>query len=86
MHSVRQIDYTGHTTPRATRVGELSQMDGWDAQVTSLLGNKHMLDMIDEYSSDIEVYFAKMKSDFPRCELLLIFGTRNAWRKMSSHL
>ena len=49
----------------ATRVGELTQMDGWDAGLVSLLGNRYMIDFYDAYSTDIEFHFAKKKSDFP---------------------
>ena len=51
--------------PMADRVGALTQIDGWDAGVVSLLGNRYMLDCIDSYSTDIEIYFAKKKSEFP---------------------
>ena len=54
------------TTPRATRFGELTQIDGWDAQCKSLLGNRYMLDFFDAYSGDIDLLFAKKKSDFPQ--------------------
>ncbi len=53
-------------TPHATRAGEVTQIDGWDAGVTSLLGNKYMLDAYDAYTTDFCLYFAKKKSDFPR--------------------
>ena len=53
------------TQARTTRVGELTQMDGWDAGCKSLLGNRYMLDCIDAHSTDISLYFAKQKSEFP---------------------
>lgn len=53
-------------TPHATRAGEVTQIDGWDAGVMSLLGNKYMLDAYDAYTTDFCLYFAKKKSDFPR--------------------
>ena len=49
----------------ATRVGELTQIDGWDSQVVSYLGNRYMLACYDAYSTDFELYFAKKKSEFP---------------------
>lgn len=54
-------------TPMADRVGALTQMDGWDAGCNSLLGNRYMMDFVDAHSGDIDLYFAKKKSEFPSC-------------------
>ena len=49
----------------ATQYGELTQIDGWDAQVTSVLGNKQMFACYDAASTDFTLYPCKTKAQFP---------------------
>ena len=50
---------------RAHEVGAVTNVDGWDAGVISLLGNRYLFDCVDGYSDDISVYPTKRKSEFP---------------------
>jgi hypothetical protein len=54
------------TTPIATKPGQLTQFDIWQAPCTGILGNKYILAGYDQCSTDFLLYHMKKKSQTPR--------------------